>query len=434
METLLRRPPQAETDRPKSFDREIRIRNDTVTWLAEALNGSMRTRFEFRFNGVELFGEDGEPLRQIFDNSVREAHLMTRYNPGLFFELRRRLLERGELEDMEAMARGRLYTDDGQAANTIVVISDFPPELMNASGHLKGYNANRKQTMLRLIFLESDGTVSITTQSLDGSDRQALEAIPASLGKSIQPGELLGQRINLSLSSKHQRRLADNLTQVYDDVMAREYGGKWHAGIRKDGKRLAVDTYKFAAGQHDLIDYFTQYKLADSRGAERVRFKVAAAASARYERKVGGLEGEAGFKPGRVAPQALVSYRSVAGGQRLLRELDREGSRAATQGKVFSGCGETVKAETDPDDPLSSRGQLKLAGYGNHEEEDEYGSLTFKCPNGHTNKRPRHKLLDTCRHCTAKVNCGPEQKRLRRRIERRRGEPLRIGRTLLRQR
>jgi hypothetical protein len=41
------------------------------------------------------------------------------------------------------------------------------------------------------------------------------------------------------------------------------------------------------------------------------------------------------------------------------------------------------------------------------EDEDEHGSLKFKCPNGHTNTRPRHILIPKCQKsgCKAKVSC-----------------------------
>ncbi|HSX46276.1 MAG TPA: hypothetical protein VLG27_04750, partial [Candidatus Saccharimonadia bacterium] len=323
--------------------------------------------------------EDGEPLRQIFDNSVAEARLMAERNPSLLFELRRRLIERGELDDMEAMARGELLTDEGETANTIVVVSDFPPELMGTSDDVGGYNASRKQTMLRIVTHEPDGKVSITTQSLDRSDRQALEGIYTSLGKQVEPGELLGQRINLSLSTKQQRKLADNLTRVYDNGLAYHLGGKWHAGILKNKQHKDVDAYEFAAKQNDLVDYFTQCKLADSRATEKMRYKMAATANARYERKVGRLKEEPAFTPGKLTARSVVSQRSVVAGQGLLREMDREGGRAAKRGQGFSGCG--VTAEADEDNPLSTKNQLETSGYGNKSGSSKSDKETMNCVN-----------------------------------------------------
>jgi hypothetical protein len=42
------------------------------------------------------------------------------------------------------------------------------------------------------------------------------------------------------------------------------------------------------------------------------------------------------------------------------------------------------------------------------DDEDEYGPLVFECTEGHTNKRPRGKLIDKCqtRSCKGSVGCG----------------------------
>ncbi len=37
--------------------------------------------------------------------------------------------------------------------------------------------------------------------------------------------------------------------------------------------------------------------------------------------------------------------------------------------------------------------------------EDKYGSLTFYCPNGHLNTRPKNKLIDKCQTCKINVKC-----------------------------
>jgi hypothetical protein len=41
----------------------------------------------------------------------------------------------------------------------------------------------------------------------------------------------------------------------------------------------------------------------------------------------------------------------------------------------------------------------------NNDEEDEYGSTTFKCPKGHVNHRPKHNLISNCRDCGVSVAC-----------------------------
>jgi hypothetical protein len=384
-----------------SVNSASRIRNNTTTWLAETLNGSMYTDFELTFDGDELYGQEGEPLRNIFDDSIRDARLIVNKNPSLLFELRRRLIERGELEDIESMVRGEMYTDDGEKVNTLVVVSDFPAELMGKSVDVGGYNVNRKQTMLRVISVDRQGIINLTTQSLDGSNRPALEDIYKATGKKSRPGELLEQRIELSIPDKWQPNLATNLKKVYDRSLTVQYGDEWSAGIRKNKERLEIDTYKFACAQHDLIDLFTVQKLENPMAAEKLRYSLAATAQARYERAIKKSNKIGTLTPGLFSLDEVISYEAIAGGQRLMQEITREGRRAAARGESFSGCGSTVNAE----DNLTIEGQLGFTGYGNKSGEDRYGSLNFKCTKGHSNTRPRNKLISNCTTCGESVKC-----------------------------
>ena len=323
------------------FDREERLRNDTTTWLAETLHGSMRTNFEFRFDGVELYGEDGGALGEVFDDAIETAEAIVSENPNLLFELRRRLIEREEYEDMIAMA-------NGEAPNTMVVISDYPPELMPADDSLGGYNGRRKQTMMRIIAKQDDGSIKVTTQSLDGSNRQGLEAIYDRFGIQPMKGELLGQRIKLDMPQAWQAYLADSLRNHYDASLTEQFGGAWHAGIRQDDARERLDTHEFARHQTDLIEWFVQAKLADPVGAEDLRYMLAATAHKRYERLVASGRGEAAFAV-MVTDDELMMY----------REIEMATAQAQLRGDDFSGCGVSVSAQD------RTRDQLENSGYGN---------------------------------------------------------------------
>lgn len=388
-------------ERPE-VDRELRIRTDTTTWLAETLHGSMRTSFEFNFDGQELRAEDGSSLNDIFDESIAEAKTITESNPSMLFELRRRLIERDELDDMYKMINGEL-------PNTMVVISDFPPELMNAKEDVGGYNANRQQTMMRVITLGENGKLRITTQSLDGSDRQALEAIYAGLTEPVQEGELLSQRIYRDMSPQHQENLTDNLTKVYDDSLTQEKGGEWHAGISQRPDRNIVNTYDFARAQTDVMEWFVGEKLADSAGAEKLRYKLAATVGARHKRYLKASQSSQ-TAPGRVSYESLVNVDSIASSMGLQYELNREEKQAIARGEEYSGCGFTAKAE-DGSDGLSGNDILDSLGYGNKSGSggrDKLGSLKFKCPKGHENTRPKNKLIPHCTTCGVAVDCKPK--------------------------
>lgn len=350
--------------------------------MAELLYGSMRSSFDFTFDGYEMRGEDGGSMDEIFDDSITEARLMTEKNPSLLFELRRRLIERGELEDMKAIANGELLTDDGKQVNTMVVLSDFPPELMEASEDLGGYNATRKQTMLRVITKQEDGTIRVVSQSLDQSNRLALEKVSRSLGKQPDEGELLSQRINLSLPEAWQPRLVDNLVDTYDKSLKQQLGGDWHAGIKLPNERAYVNTFDFARKQEDLITTFVEAKTIDPKAAEDLRFSIAATVSARYERHIKRLS-ESDMRAGIVASESVISMRAMAQAHSSLTdEILREGRRAALRGQTFSGCGVSVSSEESVDGSSISS-NLDTLGYGNKSLSKANGKCRFpskKCP------------------------------------------------------
>jgi len=342
----------------EQLDQAVRVRTDTETWLAEALNGSMRTTFEYRFDGQELYGEDGGSVGEIFNDAITSAQEVVRYNPGLLFELRRRLIERGEYEDMVKMANGEL-------PNTMIVISDFPPELMDSREDVGGYNASRKQTMLRVITRQKDGSIRMTTQSLEGSDREALEAIYTKLGVTVEAGELLEQRVHRDLPTQWQGVLVDNLTTAYDSSLSDRFGGDWHAGFKQPDRRSWVDTFAFAHDQQDVVEWFTKEKLRNPKGAEDLRFKLAATVSQRYEDHLAGAPEE--IVQSEVAIQGV--YRQALTHDFYL-ELEQAADRAIAAGMTFSGCGATVSGSLEE--------QLQNAGYGNKSDDCEF--ISKSCP------------------------------------------------------
>jgi hypothetical protein len=392
---------QLQATQAPELNQELRISTDTATWLAETLHGSMQTKFEFSFDNQELKGEDGGSLDEIFDDAIEEAKAMAEWNPSLLFELRRRLIEREELDEMYEMVQGN-------RPNTMIVISDFPPELTNAPEDVGGYNVNRQQTMMRIITLGEDGKLRITSQSLDGSNRQALEAIYATMGEPVQEGELLSQRIHRDLPVDWQDNLAGNLTKVYGSSLTEQYGGEWYAGISQHPDRNIVNTYDFILEQQDLIDWFTQQKMTDPVGAEKYRYKVAATAKARHGRYVRS-QNMAEPALGLVSLDSFVTVRGITNAQTLLLELSREGKQAAARGEVFSGCGETVSSEESSGEVTED--QLGSSGYGNKSgsksDDGECEFISKECPECHE-KNVKTRVTKT--HITGSCGCSKRRK------------------------
>ncbi len=380
MEQLLDR--QSQLERSREY-------YDTTTLMAEMLYGNMRTPFEFDYQDGELYGQDDEPWSPIFDDSIAHSEQLVKNDPSLAFELRRNRTEKEESQDVLSMARG-------EGPNTMIVESDFPEELVGASDDKIGYNVKRKQAMLRVIYRRTDGKIIMLSQTLESSDRDGLEAIREALGFEAETGELLGQRIKLDLDPEEQEFLIDQLVGIYDRKLEEKFGGRYYAGWRLDTKRADVNTYDFVRKQNDLIESFL------SNGSKTLSniYGLAAALEQRFEATLFDRVNAAASIPQQLLPPILTPE----------HEMRQAAETARSKGRVFSGCGYTIGSDNDSTldifDKLGYGNDFKLDSYSNSEE-DEYGSLTFECPDGHKNRRPKGKLLHKCqtKGCTASVKC-----------------------------
>lgn len=318
----------------QEYDQQLRDRNDIETWLAEVLDGSMRTEFTYRYDGEDLRAEDGSSMGPVFAQATVDAEHIANNRPDLAFEFRRRLVEGGEYEDMLDMAKG-------QAMNTMVVVSDFPAELMDQTVDVGGYNTRRKQTMLRVVMRdEITGALHMVTQSLDRSDRHALEKIYHSFGLQPSSGELLGQRVYHN-TQEHitANELADRLTQTYDQALSSKYGGQWNSG-RNDVDRR--NTHDFVRSQIDLVDTY----LHGDQSVDQQR-NIAAAMQQRFNR----------YHTSEPVYQ-FTQYPSHIQNISVAIEMELAGRQAAQEGRVFSGCGASIGGS-------STNEQLAASGYGN---------------------------------------------------------------------
>ncbi len=358
------------------YSQEKRDYNDTITWMAEVLDGQMRSRFDYHYDGQDIIANDGGPLRPVFENALSDARQKAVNDQCYDFEFRRRQAEYREYQDILAMARGET------SHNTIVVVSDFPQEVSALGSDFGGYNACRRQTMLRIITKNPDGGITMTSQSLDGSDRTALESIYQHLGAEPAPGELLGQRIYLNESAQAQAGLTDELTAVYDSSLSFTRGGQWYAGRSGSDRQ---NTVQFAINQTDLINAYLLGPMDQT-----ATYNLSAAITARFKNR---HSGEAGVCNSNSSEHNMML---------AVIEMQAQGRLASTAGKTFSGCGATLGSGN------SAENQLTNLGYSDgllKADEDQYGSLKFKCKHGHQNTRPRGKLIPNCQSCGVSVRC-----------------------------
>lgn len=358
---------------------EQRLYDDTTTWLAEAVEGSMRSEFTYQFDGRELYARDGSALSEIFSKAIDKADKLP---VNLAFEARRRRHEWREYEDMIAMAKGEL-------PNTMLVISDFPEELIQEQKDVGGYNVTRKQTMMRVIRRNEQGEITVVSQSLEGSERESLEHLYNFLGvESPEEGELLGQRRHVHIDDPaHQELLADSLLREYDQSLQAKTGIRHYAGIQN---AKPINTYNFVCEQTDLLSvYFGSSRTINDN--EQLLGSIAAAISERYYKA---MQGE-------TVPVKQTNCRMQLPAS-VFNEIHQAATRAASQGKVFSGCGGSIE--------VLATDELSELGYGNRSDEKTTYSFNKKqhcvvCQPQPKDHEPKKMCgpCGICRTCDAKL-------------------------------
>jgi hypothetical protein len=320
------------------------IYEDETTWLAETLNGSMRSRFTFKSIDGELTAQDGRQLRGIFENSKERAKKLAARDPRMKGEVVRADIEWEEFLLMDYMA------NNPDSPNTLVVNSAI---LDGLTEDAHGYQATRGLGWSRVITRnDTTGEIIIASQSLDGDERQAYNAIYEYFGHpapdtSVSNDYMLGVRIAVNLTAEEQAALPDVIMGIYDGVMDLNHGTKHRAGRSQNEAR--GDTWQFTLTQTDLVKDHIQkiapYVLLQKQGnqdesvaasAKAIRYSTAAMLKRRYE-----LGAEWTNRH-----QDLAGEREVAGGE------------AAAAGESFNGCGFNADA------PTTAQSQLEALGYG----------------------------------------------------------------------
>lgn len=335
-------------------EKQLEARYDLQTQFSELIDGAMHTEFDLVFDGIDLYGPDGRGLGEVTRNGLKHAREAVKTNPNMWFDVRRSSLESEERLELIDMARGN-------GSNTMIVVSDFPEELNNAKEDVGGYNITRKQTMLRVLIRQEDGSIKMHSQTLDGSNRQALEGIYDYFGTQAEPGELLGQRIKVDLGTDVQSNIVGSLISIYDKSLNSQYGGEWYAGRRPAD---ISNTYDFVCRQQDLIGTCIRLQQAGQLNS-KIMYDVSATMQKRFENK-----------------QTVEIIReqkySDSGSTRLFIEINQNGDIARQSGKMFSACGQTLRADNDV---LESG--FEDAGYGDDDSLKECTFTSKECPECH---------------------------------------------------
>lgn len=369
-----------EFERAKEQKELAGVYEDECTWLGETLNGSMRTSFTYKNVNGELVASDGRAIGKIFSDGLQYSYILAEKDPRFAGEVTRCHHEWEEFQLMQWMA------NDSSAPNTMIVNSAILESLKNSTQNdVGGYKPARGMGWNRIITRNTDNSITITSQSLDGNSRAGYAAILNEFDGIDVPGEdelsnddMLSWRVRLNLTTEEQQDLSDRLMAVYDKSMG-EDGKTYRAGrLQENG-----DTWQFTIAQDDLV---------------REHLRQAAPLILRYKRGDGSVEKE--LSQVRFATAATLKRRYELGVEwqskhtSLAAERQSAASDAAASGESFGGCGLSVS--------VSAEQQLGELGFGNRLKRGA-------CP--HCKEVITYDVCDpSCSECGATKDHGPTRK------------------------
>lgn len=234
-QTLERRQMAAEAEY-EAYERE-RLSTDLVTEASERLNGAMENEFDYDYRHGELYFQ-GESLRDVFVRGIQNTEEIVRTKPWFAVELLRRHIELKQYGQQLEL----LKNVDWRDPLVLVHVSPTPDAVLSGEVDVNAYDLKRKKIMIRI----SEPTVNglkVTSLSLDGGDRAALQAVGDFFGvdipDTVTSEDILDMHFIAEKSQFDGERPAKVLRERYDRAMAMQYGGSWHAG-RQDSEVLGT--------------------------------------------------------------------------------------------------------------------------------------------------------------------------------------------------
>lgn len=232
-----------------------RLQNEELTDIAEAIDYLyLESRFTYGFNGQEVVLPDGTPLKDMYLSGVDVARRLAEIRPEFLFELQRREAEAANQDLINAMMRGE------REANTVIELSPFPDEAaaQYSFRHLEenGYKPKLRRGMVRIARREADGTLSLTTFSLDNSTLDQFRHVQALLGQ--KPGGTTTSILahpRLLNTNQSTAELARLMSESYDQKLFMETGIKYYRG-RPENTGNSMDVLRRSKPIMDF--YFNQ--------------------------------------------------------------------------------------------------------------------------------------------------------------------------------
>ncbi len=357
------------------------VYDEELSYLSEGVDRASRTTFALRREADEVvyFTKGGwRSYLGMLHTSLEVAHREAAQDP------RRAFLAERAVDDLQTAYRFCAL----KPGESLSWYSAFPEQEAKSYGvefiTSLGFNAKRRLGFLYQASCQQDGSILMKSQTIDNSDEKAFRTAMVVAGEWPEAG-------------------IDDLVVAYDGILEAKYGGEFTAGRREVSQ--VVDTWQEITRQRDLVAYLLDgleiiagldlpsYEL-EQKAKEHV-YGVWATFKQRLDGRV--FTGEEGHEQ-----NIIQGYNQNV----IALEVRHNFIEFARSGKVLIGCGGEIRILKGEGDILGADGaSVFKAIFGGDDEEDKFGSLTFKCQKGHFNTRPRNKLVEQCKTCKISVRC-----------------------------
>lgn len=373
------------------FDQEVyghvlpetrqRVMDEELTYVAEGINRPLYTSFEYpEQDGELMYFSKGEwrPYMQMLYNGIVSTKKLAQSDPrkSFLYDMAMDDLSNGyamhNLKPGETKSWYSPYRDD--------VAMRYGSDFMDDCG----FQSHRRMGFIYRASKQADGTITLESQSVDNSSEPAFAAA-------------------MDMANNPDTDM-EMLVWAYDKVMQQETGEKHSAG-RRNSSGIQEQNAWYAIKQHgDLVGLYlsdienlalqTNLSRAETeRAKRRLTYGFWATLKERLNKTTAHI--------GLVQQETNYNVAAVAQREAQLRaETAAAYQKSAKSGDVLSGCGGSMRATDDSLEDLSPESAFdKIFGKDKEKdsgEEDEFGALVFKCTEGHTNRRPKHKLIKAC--------------------------------------
>lgn len=293
-----------------------RVMDEELTYIAEGIDRPMRTEFVLKEqDGQLVYFNQGkwEPYMAMLRTGLETAKLEASQDFRKQF-----LVVRAEHDLIMGEAMQQLQPGESE-----YWYSTYPDEEARKHGEefvsKLGYQPKRRLGFLYEARRNEDGSVSLTSQSVDNSDEESFQ---------------------FATERARRAKTMDDFLDAYDESLEQKFGKHFVAGRDPEQVRTQEDAWQIVLSNKDIVDYFMQELIAISEKniplqelevhKKRLTYGVWAAIRERLDRTAS-------------APQA----RSEPAGTTKLVELEIQKAYQllSARGEILFGCGGEIKGE-----------------------------------------------------------------------------------------